>query len=192
MSVHYSALQMSALPRPARTPKDSRGLFTFLGQKRKRLRSLRNAKPAASQQALDAYITTADIHLQQQPSVQKAHGKQARGWDVCTCNALLVDNRESADAGQRQILERLSAQHGCIQETHMALFQRQLPALCQHDTSLPSFTAAKNGSGHSRSAVQLGSIPPHRRMLRSLRSEFVMAKTSALLDMAEKWIELTY
>jgi hypothetical protein len=71
----------------------------------------------------------------------------------------------------------------------VALLQRKLPALCatprarQRDRGAWAARARRETRAHGGSSVAAeGSAPPQRRMLRSLRSELVMASA---FDIAE-------
>ena len=108
-----------------------------------------------------------------------------------TCHTLLVDHGELPDAGQHQVLDHLGRERRRVQDTHVALLQRQLPSLCAQGSSTgPGRRHAQGGETRARAGrggwvAAEGSAPPQRRMLRSLRSELVMAPALDMLLCAE-------
>lgn len=95
---------------------------------------------------------------------------------ACTCDALVVYHSKFSDARQHQVLDHFGRKRRRVQYADMTLLQCQLSALCTSGdvNARWGMGEARRGTSKMQNSARRGYEPPHRRMLRSLRSELVI------------------
>jgi hypothetical protein len=118
-------------------------------------------------------------------SLQHRGTASSQAKQASTCDALVVYHSKLADAGQNQILEDLGRKRCRVQDADVTLLERQLSSFCTGNQRQYWRRQGKKRKGRKnemRACAYCEGEPPHRRMLRSLRSELVMPSGLDIAD----------